>query len=92
MAAARRNIIVNAASASAVLNSHESVSRQAVDQLPFDDLDKAALIGGINNALIEIRDHEADPNVLSSPTSAMASRLQSFLAMKAIEEDKTKSP
>jgi hypothetical protein len=89
--ATRRNIIVNAASVSAVLESHEAVSRAAVLQAVDDPVDQATLVAGINNALIEIRDQEESPDVLSSPQSAIASQLQSFLALKAVEEDKAKA-
>jgi hypothetical protein len=89
--AARRNIIVNAASVSAVLANHESVSDEKVQEATDDPIEQARLIAGINNALIEIQDHERSADVLSSPPSAIASQLQSFLAAKANEEGKAKS-
>jgi hypothetical protein len=58
--------------------------RKATD----DPIEQAQLVAGINNALLEIIVHEQSPEVLSSPPSAIASQLQSFLAEHAHAEDK----
>jgi Calcineurin-like phosphoesterase len=83
-----RNIIVNVRSVRAVLQNHESVSEEKVKETTDDPIEQARLVAGINNALLEIADHEDSPNVLSSPPSAIASQLQSFLAERAIAENK----
>jgi hypothetical protein len=83
-----RSIIVNASSVTKVLENHESVSQKEVQEAISDPVEQARLIAGLNNALIEIVDHEKTPNVLSSPPSELASQLQTFLAQKAAEEDK----
>jgi hypothetical protein len=83
-----RNIVVNARSVRAVLDNHESVSKQKVKEAVDDPVEQAMLVAGINNALIEIADNEDSPDVLSSPPSAIASQLQSFLAERAIIENK----
>jgi hypothetical protein len=89
--AAKRNIIVNAASARTVLMNHESVSQAKVREATRDPATQAMLVAGITKALIEIRDFEESPDVLSAPPSAIACQLQSFLAQKAAEEDKAKA-
>ena len=86
--AENRNIVVNASSVRAVLDNHKSVSEQKVKEAVDDPVEQAMLVAGINNALIEIADNEDNPDVLSSPPSAIASQLQSFLAERAIIEDK----
>jgi hypothetical protein len=83
-----RNVIVNTRSVRAVLDNHESVSERKVKEAVEDPVEQAMLVAGINNALIEIADNEDDPNILSSPPSAIASQLQSFLAERAVIEDK----
>ena len=83
-----RNIIVNANSVRTVLQNHEAVSEQSVQAVTDDPVEQATLVAGLNNALMEITDHEESADVLSSPPSQMASLLQSFLAEKAVEEDK----
>jgi len=83
-----RNIIVNATSVTKVLQNHEGVSQKQVQEATSDPVEQARLIAGLNNALIEIVDHEETPDVLSSPPSELASQLQTFLAQKAAEENK----
>jgi hypothetical protein len=83
-----RNIIINATSVNKVLQNHEAVSEKQVQEAISDPIEQARLVAGLNNALLEIVDHEETPNVLSSPPSAIASQLQTFLAQKAVEEDK----
>jgi Calcineurin-like phosphoesterase len=86
--ALKRNIIINADSVQTVLKNHESVSEQQVSEATDDPIEQARLVAGVNNALIEIRDHEESADVLSSPPSEIASQLQSFLAQQAAEENK----
>lgn len=83
-----RNIVINATSANKVLQNHEAVSEKQVKEVTEDPVEQARLVAGLNNALLEIVDHEDTPNVLSSPPSELASQLQTFLAQKAAEEDK----
>src|SRR5690349_12308822 len=83
-----RNIIVNTKSVRTVLQNHEAVSEQSVLAATDDPVVQATLVAGLNNALVEIMDHEESADVLSAPPSQMASLLQSFLAEKAVEEDK----
>src|SRR5215831_10458325 len=83
-----RNIVVNAISVSKVLRNHEAVSGKQVQEATADPVEQAQLIAGLNNALLEIVDHEETPDVLSSPPSEFASQLQTFLAEKAAEEGK----
>jgi Calcineurin-like phosphoesterase len=84
----KRNIIVNTNSVRTVLQNHEAVSQQKVQETTDDPVEQARLVAGVNNALLEIEAHEATPEVLSSPPSEIASLLQTFLAEKAMEEDK----
>ena len=86
--AKHRNIIVNAGSVRTVLQNHEAVSQEKVKEATDDPVEQARLVAGVNNALLEIVDHEESPDVLSSPPSEIASQLQTFLAEKATEEDK----
>jgi hypothetical protein len=86
--ASERRIIINAKSVNTVLKNHESVSVPAAKEATDDPVEQARLVAGINNALIEIRDHEESGNVLSSPPSEIASQLQSFLAEQAARENK----
>jgi Calcineurin-like phosphoesterase len=88
--AGTRNIVVNARSVRAVLQNHESVSEAQVKEATDDPIEQARLVAGVNNALLEIIDHEDSPEVLSAPTSAIASQLQSFLAERAVVEEKAK--
>src|SRR5438132_772287 len=83
-----RNIVINASSVGKVLQNHESVSQQQVKEATSDPVEQARLVAGLNNALLEIVDHEETPDVLSSPPSELASQLQTFLAQKAMEEGK----
>src|SRR5258707_13373600 len=83
-----RNIVVNASSVRTVLQNHEAVSQEKVKEATDDPVEQARLVAGVNNALLEIRDHERSPDVLSSPPSAIASQLQTFLAERAIQENK----
>jgi hypothetical protein len=84
-----RNIVINASSVSKVLQNHESVSQQQVQEATSNPVEQARLVAGLNNAILEIVDHEAAPDVLSSPPSELASQLQTFLAQKAAEEGKS---
>lgn len=84
----KRNIVVNANSVLTVLQNHEAVSQAKVKEATDDPVEQARLVAGVNNALLEIVDHEESPDVLSSPPSEIASQLQTFLAEKATEEDK----
>jgi calcineurin-like phosphoesterase family protein len=86
--AEHRNIVINATSVNQVLKNHEAVSQEKVQEATSDPVEQARLVAGLNNALIEILDHEETPDVLSSPPSQLASQLQTFLAQKAMEEDK----
>lgn len=86
--AQKRSIVVNANSVRTVLQNHESVSQEKVQEATDDPLEQARLVAGINNALLEILDHEKSPDVLSSPPSEIASQLQTFLAEQAVREDK----
>ena len=83
-----RNIVVNARSVKRVLENHEAVSQKQVQEVTDDPVEQARLVAGVNNALLEIVDHEDTPDVLSSPPSQLASQLQTFLGQKATEEDK----
>jgi hypothetical protein len=83
-----RSIIINAASVNRVLQNHESVSQKQVQEATKDPVEQARLVAGLNNALLEIIDHEETPEVLSSPPSELASQLQTFLAERAAEEGK----
>jgi hypothetical protein len=83
-----RNIVINANSVQRVLQNHEAVSAEKVKQATDDPVEQASLVAGVNNALLEIMDHEDSPDVISSPPSAIASQLQTFLAEKAAEEGK----
>lgn len=85
---AKRGVVMNGDSVRAVLENHESVSHEQVAQAVSDPIEQARLIAGINNALIEIQDHETSPEVLSSPPSKIASQLQTFLAEQAAREGK----
>jgi len=84
-----RNIVVNTTSVKKVLQNHEAVSQKQVQEATSDPVEQARLIAGLNNAIIEIVDHEETPDVLSSPPSELASQLQTFLAQKAVEENKS---
>jgi Calcineurin-like phosphoesterase len=86
--AEKRNIVVNANSVRTVLQNHESVSQEQVKAATDDPVEQARLVAGINNALLEILDHESSPEILSSPPSEIASQLQTFLAERASEENK----
>src|SRR5690242_21621940 len=86
--ALKRTILVNANSVRTVLQSHEAVSQDKVKEATEDPLEQARMVAGINNALLEIIDHERSPDVLSSPPSEIASQLQTFLAEQAAREDK----
>lgn len=86
-----RNIVVNANSIRTVLENHESVSSRLVKEVTGDAVEQAMLVAGVNNAILEILDHERDPAVLSSPPSAIASQLQTFLAERAVAENKAKA-
>jgi len=86
--AKQQNIIVTANSVRTVLQNHEAVSEEKVKEATDDPVEQATLVAGVNNAILEIVDHEESPDVLSSPPSAIASQLQTFLAQKAAEEAK----
>jgi Calcineurin-like phosphoesterase len=83
-----RTIVVNAGSVRKVLQNHEAVSEKKVQEATADPVEQAQLIAGLNNALLEIVDHEETGDILSAPPSQLASQLQTFLAEKAAEEDK----
>src|SRR6266478_4703370 len=82
-----RNIVVNATSVKNILKNHEAVSEEKVQEATSDPVEQARLVAGLNNALLEIVDHEETPDILSSPPSRLASQLQTFLAQKAVEEN-----
>src|SRR5882762_4515302 len=86
--ASNRNIVVNVRSVRAVLQNHESVSEEKVKETTDDPIEQARLVAGINNAHLEIANHEDSPEVLSSPPSAIASQLHFFLAERATTENK----
>jgi len=65
-----RNIVVNASSVTKVPQNHEAVSRKEFQQVTTDAVEQAQLIAGLNNALLEIVDHEETPDVLSSPPAS----------------------
>jgi len=83
-----RNIVVNASSLTKVLQNHEAVSQKHVQEATSDPVEQARLVAGLNNALLEIVDHEETPDVLCSPPSELSSQLQTFLAQEAAEKDK----
>ena len=70
-----RNIVVNTTSVKKVLQNHEAVSQKQVQEATSDPVEQARLIAGLNNAIIEIVDHEETPDVLSSPPIELASQL-----------------
>ena len=64
----------------------EAVDRAAAAVSPEDAVHKAVLLRAWQNALDQLKKENKGPGVLSSSENALASRLQSYLAEKAIAE------
>jgi hypothetical protein len=68
----------------------EAVHEAAAETSPQDAFDRARLIAAWNNAMGDLRLDDKGVPVLSSPQNPLASRLQTLLVEKAIQENKVR--
>src|SRR5436190_16607837 len=70
---------------------HETVDQAADDAAQGDSSERARLIAEWHDALAAMEKADQGPTMLSAPRSDLASRVQTLLASRALEEGKVQT-